>query len=401
MAMKQTQTKMFDFSDVGLDFCAGSKSLFPDRFKKMLVLGYNTQTVSSVAVAGNQVTLTYGVSHGYVADRVLKVESGALAGGINGGEFWIDSVTENTVTFTLDDAPLLVTGGFTTKIAPLGWSLEYENANIHVYKFKALDETDTYLRLCFQDNATNRNRISPCVGKSFDLSTGFITDINSIESTRSCMSPAGLAWEFGFWSGSTHNSYTYTQGLSTYGKGLVVGSTYHLVCKYSVSNNDSSGHVAAVWPIHSLMSIEVNHAILLESAATQTSNGSNYQASWGELYAGSLRCGLSNLGTALYDVSTISNTAHYYSSAIETFNTTAAIPIFVYERATGQMVGVLQGSYRAQYNYYSPPISKNPLNTPLLTADINSENQICLHHLADDNGRAMFIVTPVEEIKIA
>ncbi|RKG45949.1 hypothetical protein D7V64_17530, partial [Acinetobacter cumulans] len=95
MAMKQTQTKLFDFADVGLDFCVGSKSLFPDRFKKMLVIGYNTQTVASVAVAGNQVTLTYGVSHGYVADRVLKVESGVLAE-INGGEFWIDSVTSNT-----------------------------------------------------------------------------------------------------------------------------------------------------------------------------------------------------------------------------------------------------------------------------------------------------------------
>ena len=70
--MKQTQTKLFDFSDIGLDFCAGSKNLFPDRFKKILAQGYNTQTVASVGVVGNQVTLTYGVSHGYVADRVLK-----------------------------------------------------------------------------------------------------------------------------------------------------------------------------------------------------------------------------------------------------------------------------------------------------------------------------------------
>jgi len=63
MVMKQTQTKMFDFADIGLDFSAGSKSLFPDRFKKMLAQGYNTQTVSSVTVEGNQVTLNYGGSH--------------------------------------------------------------------------------------------------------------------------------------------------------------------------------------------------------------------------------------------------------------------------------------------------------------------------------------------------
>ena len=126
--MKQTQTKLFDFSDVGLDFCAGSKNLFPDRFKKMLSLGYNKQTTSSVADTGNQVVLTYGVSHGYVADRVLKITSGTLAT-INDGEFWIDSVTTNTVTLTIDNAPASISGGFTTRIASLGWSLEYENAH--------------------------------------------------------------------------------------------------------------------------------------------------------------------------------------------------------------------------------------------------------------------------------
>src|SRR5690606_35768536 len=104
MTMKQTQTKLFDFSDAGLDFSAGSKNLFPDRFKKMLSLGYNVQTVTSVAVAGNQVTFTYGGTHGYAADRVLKVDSGPLSL-INEGEFWIDAVTTNTVTMTIDDAP--------------------------------------------------------------------------------------------------------------------------------------------------------------------------------------------------------------------------------------------------------------------------------------------------------
>jgi hypothetical protein len=55
----------------------------------MLALGYNEQTVSSAAVSGDQVTLTYGGAHGYKADRVLKVNGGTLSS-INGGEFWID-----------------------------------------------------------------------------------------------------------------------------------------------------------------------------------------------------------------------------------------------------------------------------------------------------------------------
>src|SRR5690606_6216598 len=148
MAMKQTQTKLFDFSDVGLDFCAGSKNLFPDRFKKMLSVGYNVQTVFSVAVVGNQVRFTYGGTHGYAADRVLKVDSGALAS-INGGEFWIDSVTTNTVTFTLDNIPSSIANGFSTRIASLGWALEYESGQVQLYKMKYLDERDLYVRLVF------------------------------------------------------------------------------------------------------------------------------------------------------------------------------------------------------------------------------------------------------------
>ena len=123
---------MFDFADVGLDFCPGSKNLFPDRFKKMLSQGYNEQTVASVSVTGNQVTLNYGVAHGYAADRVIKINSGALST-INGGEFWIDSVTATSVTMTVDTAPSSIAGMFSTKSASLGWSLEYENANIHIY----------------------------------------------------------------------------------------------------------------------------------------------------------------------------------------------------------------------------------------------------------------------------
>ena len=65
--IKQTQTKMFDFSDVGLDFCSGSKLLFPAVFKKFLATGYNQKSGATVSITGNQVTLNFGVSHGYAA----------------------------------------------------------------------------------------------------------------------------------------------------------------------------------------------------------------------------------------------------------------------------------------------------------------------------------------------
>ncbi|MEG2569456.1 MAG: hypothetical protein RSA84_24925, partial [Acinetobacter sp.] len=187
MAMKQTQTKLFSFGDTDLDFSVVSKTFFPDRFKKMLVLGYNQQTVASVSVSGNQVTLNYGVTHGYTTDRVLKVNSGALAA-INGGEFWVDAVTATSLTMTIDAAPISITGGFVTKIAPLGWQLVYEQSNIHVYKFKHIDNTDMYLRLCFQDQAARRNCISPCIGKTFDSTSGAITDSNALSDNTTLIS---------------------------------------------------------------------------------------------------------------------------------------------------------------------------------------------------------------------
>ena len=78
--IKQTQTKMFDFSDVGLDFCAGSKNKFPEVFKKMLATGYNPQTASSVSISGDQITLTYGVRVDY--DRKLKFQTISPVAGI-------------------------------------------------------------------------------------------------------------------------------------------------------------------------------------------------------------------------------------------------------------------------------------------------------------------------------
>lgn len=163
-----------ELSDVGLDFCAGSKNLFPDRFKKMLAQGYNTQTVSSVVVTGNQVVLTYGVNHGYVADRVLKINSPRIL-----GEYVIDSVTSNTVTLTIDNAPNNIIGGFTTYVAPLGMQIVYEQANIHIYKIKALDESEYFMRVVFQTALSQRNRIGISIGKTADLSTGKITDTNA------------------------------------------------------------------------------------------------------------------------------------------------------------------------------------------------------------------------------
>lgn len=398
MAMKQTQTKMFDFSDIGLDFCAGSKNLFPDRFKKMFALGYNTQTVSSVSVAGNQVVLTYGVNHGYVADRVLKISASNL-----NGEYVIDGVTSNTVTLTIDNAPSSISGGFTTFIAPLGWQLVYEKTNVHVYKFKALDESDLYLRLCFQDQAARRNCVSPCVGKTVNLSTGFITDALSLAETRDVQTPHnGFKWEFGFWANSTYDNYNYTQGFTQYAKGLIVGSAYHLISMHTTGGGADQGRVVGFLPTFCHDYDALKFPILIgESFASLTGNGSNYQCENGRAFIGNVRVVLDQ--SPLND-STLFSIPQAINSftAQDTFNTTTAAQIYLYEQSTRQQLGVVNGGlYVCKYATTNYPATNNTSPTITKTTDMDS---ICpIHYMSAStaNTAYVFLTAPLEEIKIA
>ena len=401
MAMKQTQTKLFDFSDVGLDFCAGSKNLFPDRFKKMLALGYNEQTVSSVAVAGNQVTFTYGGTHGYVADRVLKVNAPELLS-INGGEFVVDSVTENTDTMTIDGAPTSIAGNFTTKIASLGWSLEYENANIHVYKFKALDESDLYLRLCFQDQATRRNCISPCIGKAFDVETGFITDPLSLAETREVVTPHdGFKWEYSYAIGSIYNNYTYTQGFSQFAKGLIIGSIYHFISMHTTSGGANNGRVVGFVPAACYDYAALQYPVMIgESYASMTGTGANFQGTNGRAFVGAVR--------VVFDQSPLSDNALFampqaLSSflAIDTFNTTTAAPIGIYEQSTRQILGMVSGGlYVCKYASTNRPALDS--TSPRLSMDIDLNNICPVHYMNVNTSTSIaYLTAPVEEIKVA
>lgn len=407
MAMKQTQTKLFDFSDVGLDFCAGSKNLFPDRFKRMLVLGYNLQTVTSVSVAGNQVTFEYGVSHGYVADRVLKVSSGPLAA-INDGEFVIDSVTATSLTMTIDTAPISIAGGFTTVIAPLGWELVYEQANIHVYRFKNLDESDVFIRLCFQNIATRRNCISPCIGNSFEMNSGFITDDFSLSPNKAILSPGiDFKWEFGSVAANTHDNWTYTQGYSTYGIGRVVGSKYH----FAIMSNGQTGTVRTltngIFPNYSLEINLIKYPMILGYIyGSITSVYDTYEARNSAGFMGNVRVTGSpyqgsSFGFLDYGNNVLNPSENYLSSLLDGFNTTVAEPVSIYEYSTGQKLGGLYGIYRVLSA--SKTLFPNSYQlTPSFTKDIDLNNDVLVHCLGSGNSEGApttLLCVPVEEIK--
>lgn len=392
MTMKQTQTKLFDFSDVGLDFCAGSKNLFPDRFKKMLSLGYNEQTVASVAVTGNQVVLTYGVSHGYVADRVLKITSGALAA-INDGEFWIDAVTANTVTLTIDDAPISVAGGFVTKIASLGWSLEYENSNIHVYKLKALDESNVYLRICFQNNLSAAHYISPCIGRSFNPTTGAITDTNSIVQTKDITTPSlSFFWLYSAWTGTTENNINYSNGFQWFGKGVIVGSKYHFVSMHQSINTATGQRLCGVFPVSSNLPSLSKTMIIGENVNPIDSATTMYANLYA--YCGSVRVALTHI--ASYTIEQSVAVSSVLPSTIEAFNTTMCAPINIYEYTSRQFLGVLYGAYTIFYASTGTP-SMAHQQQPTRSKDIDLNNDI----FAQPFGENAWWAIPVEEVKIA
>ncbi|EXE10749.1 hypothetical protein J559_3013 [Acinetobacter sp. 983759] len=409
MVMKQTQTKMFDFADIGLDFSAGSKSLFPDRFKKMLAQGYNTQTVSSVTVEGNQVTLNYGMNHGYAADRVLKLNTSALAD-INNGEFVIDSVTTQTVTLTIDNAPQSIAGNFTTYIAPLGWELVYEKSNVHIYKFKHIDESDLYLRICFQTNASHRNAIVVAVGKTADLALGTINDINVPGNlgtvTNSDNASPAMRWDFTDAASSTPNNYTYSQGTSTYGRGVIVGSIYHIVTminSYSANTEDARAGARCLFsilPTYCFNYENLNYPIVIGDNQGSTSiikpsvqSGAGFLA-----YVGRHQ-------VAIDIAKTQTGIELYYPQAgdsilppsIDTFNTTASRPIQLFEYSTKQFIGFISGGLQTlSIGPLNMPVLSSVNTSPIFTKDIDLDSNVCVHGI----GR-LWVAVPIEEIKIA
>lgn len=396
MAMKQTQTKLFDFSDVDLDFCSGSKNKFPIVFKKMLAQGYNSKVVSNVTVAGDQVTLDYGANHGYSADRVLAINTPNLV-----GEFYIDSITANTLTITVPNAPQSITGSFTTKVASLGWELVYELAHVHIYKFKHIDETDMYVRLCFQNATTagNRNCIAVGIGRTVNLSSGVITDENCPEDLRACVTVANatsnVRWDFSASGARTSDDYTYSQGLTAFGRGVIVGSKYHIFIAASPSNSTAFSFNYGIFPLKNNYP-QLNYPMLLaaNNGSSTSSIGANSSAS-NRVFVGQTQCLCGSTNTTSAFRSNIGITS-YYPPNIDGFNTTGCFPIFVSTLAEGQPVGWIEGGlYQVAYSNNGHP-STLVSSSPSITLDVEYNNNILLHHIG---AGVIWLCSPIEEIK--
>lgn len=396
--MRQTQTKHFSWEDVGLDFSVASSNIMLDRFKRMFADGYNEKTVESVTVSGNQVVLTYGVAHNYVVDRILKINSGDLAT-INGGEFAIDSVTSTTVTLTIDNAPSSVAGGFTTKVAPLGWQLVYELDRVQVYKFKALDESDLYLRIYLPPTTNSQVTAFPCVGKSYDPATGFITDpyANTLNKDILAVNTAAayLKWAFATNASTGYINYTYAQGYSAgYGRAMTVGSKYHLalLSTMSTTSNFGYGQINAIVPTQFIDYPQLKLPVVFGNASTGSTSTSELRMMSGDI----------NL-TLMYAVGATSNrystaaTQSFLPATIDSFNTTTAVPFYFKEQTTFQQVGFsLGGAFHCSYASSNQP-SRYSKETPWESADIDLNHKVIIHYYG--NSDALYVAFPIEEIK--
>lgn len=394
MTTKSTQTKFFEMSDAGLDFNSGSKNLFPDRFKKMLSQGYNVQTVTGVAVVGNQVTLTYGGAHGYVPLRVMKIDDGALSG-INNGEFWIDSVTTNTVTLTIEDAPLSVANGFSTRIAPIGWELVYEQAHIHVYKFKHIDDTDMYARFVFQSNMNARNTITPCIGKTFDPTTGVITDPYALaDNKEAVLSTTGFRFEMSREGQSSQINQTYSAGYSSYGHAGAVGSPYHFVFSFCTASATNYQTVSAILPAQTLDYSVLAYPLIIGcqfSAASTSANFQTIDAGWAA-YIGQVRVLLLPRGTALLATDNIASQG-VLPGAIDQFNTVTCAPLMAWEYASKQYIGTIFGVVEPRYAANNKP-SNGVAGSPRVDLEVDYN-----HHVVSMHMNANWLSFPLKDVK--
>lgn len=406
--IKQTQTKMFDFSDVGLDFCSGSKNKFPEVFKKMLVTGYNPQIASSVSISGDQITLTYGVTHGYKANRVIQVTA---SGGFN-KQVYVDSITSNTVTCTVLDADTSgLTGTISTKVAALGWTIEYEVSNIHIYKFKHIDESDMYLRVCFQNVAANRSAVNVCVGKTIDAALGTITDSNALQRTKALTSPSegSGTWEFGGIS-SSENNFTYSQGYTNYGRGMVIGSPYHLIflshTYYTGGNTtDADRVINGIIPLvgldYSALAYPCILGFLNSGAMTNyviSANLASKSRGWIGNQDVYFHYDSSQRDYGFYESK--SNRSSFVPSVIDGFNTTVAAPILVASYSTSQVFGFLMGINKVGYGSTNYP-SQTKANIPKLSLDVSNTTYLIEHSIGwSSSDQFLAFALPLEEIKI-
>lgn len=125
---------------------AGSNGQMLQVLDACLIDGFNPQTVTIATKTATNVTLTFGVSHGYELGQLILV-AGATDAALNGKH---RVKTKTATTITIDAVGVAATtGAITTKAAPLGWQSIFGSADPlkRAYRSDSLESSKTVLYL--------------------------------------------------------------------------------------------------------------------------------------------------------------------------------------------------------------------------------------------------------------
>lgn len=140
----------YDSNDTGLGGFANTAGSAVSFMDKVLVNGYNPQTLTSMTCSGSVVTAVLA-SHGF-RDRQFVTISGVTPAGYNGTWQVIPgSTSAGQFQFTISSSGLsAATGTISCIVAPLGWTIPFTGTNLRAYQpaagnrlFFRIDDTGT------------------------------------------------------------------------------------------------------------------------------------------------------------------------------------------------------------------------------------------------------------------
>ena len=198
--------------------------------KLTLTEGFNERIVSSINVDMNNIaTIVLPLNHGFFKDTVVII-TGATETHFN-GQFRLIGVTGTTVSLYIKDTSISqasTTSEITIKVAPLGYTIPYENESEGVICFKnkslkspaILKSIDKLPPNGYSESWAKFSRV--VIGQSIDDKGDFIDNIKTpfwrefpdAEKTGNGVTGAGGIHGYAKWDYAIHNNYDFMETYS-------------------------------------------------------------------------------------------------------------------------------------------------------------------------------------------
>lgn len=127
----ETEIKFFVYTNSGAPKLNNEYGCMLNVLDACLVNGYGAQSILTLSSNGKTITADFGKPHNLLTYQVIKI-TGADQDEYN-GEHRILSTTQNTITFSIDNEPLVkvATGIILASLPPAGWDKVYSSSNIN------------------------------------------------------------------------------------------------------------------------------------------------------------------------------------------------------------------------------------------------------------------------------